>query len=361
MALALINNGDSGATVRATLNQMITLTGTNYTFTSGSIVFVDPSGNYAQDNSSLAWDDTNNALKLGGSNAVFKVASGGGDNWFLGGAGNFTLSGSGGAGNIGIGQIALQSLTSGSFNFALGSFTLQDLETGDNNVGIGTQCMSLNVAGSRNVAIGRASLDEQFNSDAIGIGDNALGNYDGLASIGIGTNAAFNMTTGTKNIFIGYQCGSATSGPVDRNVWLGGYSGFTGTLSDTIVFANGDGTKMPANFNLTTSNVWSFANYTTAVGLHIYNTSDHVRGIGLTDWERAIVDWRTTSNVFRIGTQAGGAGVVRLTAIDGFAKAGAPAASDLPAGSFALIDDTSADQTWLVFNKAGTIRKVQLV
>jgi hypothetical protein len=48
-------------------------------------------------------------------------------------------------------------------------------------------------------------------------------------------------------------------------------------------------------------------------------------------------------------------------ALDGFAKAGAPAAGDLPSTTFAVIDDTSGGATWLVFNKAGTIRKVQLV
>jgi hypothetical protein len=35
-----------------------------------------------------------------------------------------------------------------------------------------------------------------------------------------------------------------------------------------------------------------------------------------------VVDWRSTSNVLTIGTEAGGTGVKRLTAIHGFAKAG---------------------------------------
>jgi hypothetical protein len=58
--------------------------------------------------------------------------------------------------------------------------------------------------------------------------------------------------------------------------------------------------------------------------------------------------------------QKGGTGTARLIAIDGFQKAGAPAAGDLPSGTCAFIDDTTNNQTWLVFNKAGTIRKVQL-
>ena len=73
------------------------------------------------------------------------------------------------------------------------------------------------------------------------------------------------------------------------------------------------------------------------------------------DWQHA-----THPNVFRIGTKAGGSGTKRLIAVEGFPKAGAPAAADVPPGYSAIIDDTSAGQTWLVFNKAGTIRKVQL-
>jgi hypothetical protein len=96
-------------------------------------------------------------------------------------------------------------------------------------------------------------------------------------------------------------------------------------------------------------------------GLHIYNKADTGYPQPATNYERAILDWNPTANIFRIGSQASGTGVtIRLIAIDGFSKAGAPAAGDLPAGSFAVIDDTSGNQTWLVFNKAGTIRKVQL-
>jgi hypothetical protein len=95
------------------------------------------------------------------------------------------------------------------------------------------------------------------------------------------------------------------------------------------------------------------------IGLHIYNKSDYLPP--LSNYERAILDWTTNINVFRIGTQAAGTGVVRIVAIDGFQKAGAPAAGDLPSGTCALINDTSGGQTWLAYNAAGTIRKVQLV
>jgi hypothetical protein len=93
-------------------------------------------------------------------------------------------------------------------------------------------------------------------------------------------------------------------------------------------------------------------------GLHIYNYQD--AAISTANYERAILDWNATSNVFRIASQKGGTGTVRLIAIDGFQKAGAPAAGDLPSGTMALINDTSGGATWLCYNAAGTIRKVQL-
>ena len=99
-------------------------------------------------------------------------------------------------------------------------------------------------------------------------------------------------------------------------------------------------------------------NGTSGQGLHIYNTWDV--NPAPTNYERAILDWNQTANIFRIGSQAGGTGTVRLIAIDGFQKAGAPAAADLPSGTCALINDTSGGQTWFCYNAAGTIRKVQL-
>jgi len=94
------------------------------------------------------------------------------------------------------------------------------------------------------------------------------------------------------------------------------------------------------------------------VVMHLYNVQDSV-GVA-TNYERAAFDWFATANIFRVRSQAGGTGTVRLIAYDAFSKAGAPAAGDLPAGTCAFIDDTTNNQTWLVFNKAGTIRKVQL-
>lgn len=49
---------------------------------------------------------------------------------------------------------------------------------------------------------------------------------------------------------------------------------------------------------------------TTAVSLRVYNTTDTVGGAP-TNYERGVLDWKTNSNVFTVGTQAGGSGSTR--------------------------------------------------
>ena len=63
------------------------------------------------------------------------------------------------------------------------------------------------------------------------------------------------------------------------------------------------------NFNSIGSQVFSFEETTTPVGLHVYKTLDSVTTP--TNWERAVLDWNVTSNVFTIGTQKGGTGQLR--------------------------------------------------
>ena len=110
------------------------------------------------------------------------------------------------------------------------------------------------------------------------------------------------------------------------------------------------------------ANVWMWTFSTRwnngPVGIQVYKTMDGA--LPVVNYERATFDWLTTSNVLTIGAQAGGTGTLRITAVIGFPKAGAPAAADLPSNTWSVIDDTTNNQTWLVFNKAGTIRKVQL-
>lgn len=377
--------------------------------TSGSILYVDASTNLAQQNANFFWDDPNNALKIGTGHtynidtfrALYRVANVSGDNWFEGDAGNPTTTGhdnfgtgSGclngvttGFGNTGVGTGCMTYLTTGVNNFGFGTNTLRSIGAGSYNVAIGPSAMQSSVDVSTNVAIGIGPLNALTGSSSsrnIAIGSSALGALvSGSGNIGIGDEAGQNITGDAGyigNIFIGAQAASGVVGTNVQNTiigaraaWaassltcctvLGVWKGPSMALSNVIAINDGAGEFFGINqaaldWNYTNNGIWSFHRLTTAQGLHVYNSFDDV--VPTVNYERAIFDWRAASNVLTIGTQAGGTGTKRLTAIDGFAKAGAPAAGDLPANSFSVIDDTSAGQTWLVFNKAGTIRKVQL-
>ena len=96
-------------------------------------------------------------------------------------------------------------------------------------------------------------------------------------------------------------------------------------------------------------------------GAHAQRYSLYETFTNASNYSRMAIDTCfTTAGVHRFMSEAAGTGTQRIIAIDAFSKAGAPANTDLPSGTWALIDDTTNNQTWLVFNKGGTIRKVQL-
>jgi hypothetical protein len=358
-----------------------------------SVLFLDSDKAITTD-ANFGWDTTYEALKISGSNAIYKVPNATADNWFEGEAGNFTTTG---YGNFGTGTGCLSSLTSGYNNFSIGTNALLNCTSGFSNVAIGLNTLTFMTTGARNTALGvSAALHMTSGTDNvafgaaalsvctdglynIAIGGNALTSIDhGLSNVAIG-NAALASISGSgsnQNVGIGDNAGNSVASSVNGNVFIGGLSGynltgacsgntwigpFTGpaaSLNHTISLSATSNSYPNLDYNYTAAGIWSFQSYTTRQGLHVYNTTDALAPP--TNYERSFLDWNATSNIFRIGSQAGGTGTVRLIAIDGFQKAGAPAAGDLPSGSYAVIDDTTNNQTWLVFNKAGTIRKVQL-
>ena len=81
-----------------------------------------------------------------------------------------------------------------------------------------------------------------------------------------------------------------------------------------------------------------------------------------TNYERLSLDaGKTTANVHRVMAEKGsGGGALRPIAIDGYEKAGAMAAADIPAGTFALFKDTSGGGVVLGYNDGGTLKTVAL-
>src|SRR5258705_10071289 len=106
--------------------------------TSGSVLFIDGGGNFAQDNANLFWNASLKDLHIGGayyvgaSRALYLVPNVTENNWFEGNAGNQTVTG---YGNFGTGDNALSSLTTGFDNTAVGTNALKDLTTGSSNFG----------------------------------------------------------------------------------------------------------------------------------------------------------------------------------------------------------------------------------
>jgi hypothetical protein len=241
----------------------------------------------------------------------------------------------------------LGSPTDGNFNVAIGNNTMSKLGTGvgsaSANVALGASCGIALLAGLNNVLIGQGALGG-----------------------GSGT-----LAGGNNNIFIGFNAGTNLTTGVNQFMSIGGWSlsnvATVGRVSQIIALSfgassGGGSCNYPLlDFGFSATNTWSFNSdlddHGNPIGIHVYKTQDAAPP---TNYERAILDWNATANIFRIGSQAGGTGTVRLIAIDGFQKAGAPAAGDLPSGTCALINDTSGGQTWLCYNAAGTIRKVQL-
>jgi hypothetical protein len=310
---------------------------------------------------------------------VYQPTASGGNNWFFGEAGNTSVSG---GGNVGIGGAtqyrnqAMNVLSSGNYNMAIGGSALSKLTTGSNNVAIGARALDDTISGNdnvglgylaagattgnQNVAIGSYALaNNTTGSNNTAIGVTALVNSNSDGNVGIGTNAGINLSSGGSNVFIGTNSANAISTSSYSTV-IGGWiaTGFS-TFSKALAFSDGTGSNPPyLSWGILNYTGWTFHNLTSPQSLYVYNTLDSFSAP--TNWECGLLDWNVTSNVFRLSTQKGGTGTVRLIAIDGFQKAGAPAAADLPSTTCALINDTSGGQTWLVYNNAGTIRKVQL-
>ena len=143
------------------------------------------------------------------------------NDYFFGGAGNFTLSGienigvgpqalasnTNGFANVAIGFQALQGNTSGFFNNAIGYNALLANVTGMHNVAEGAQALQFNTNGQANIAVGVSSLE--YNTSGgwnNSVGDNAMySNTAGSYNCALGATALWANTTGANNTAIGNQ------------------------------------------------------------------------------------------------------------------------------------------------------------
>jgi len=225
-------------------------------FIQGSVIFADASGELAEDNANLFWDDTNNrqgigtttpatALDVTGTvsvdgirtldrvsgatnslivgNSGANLASGGTDNVLVGAnAGDDTVatdlntyigSGAGeeitGSSNVAVGYDALKGLDSSSTvssTVAIGDQALTSLLTGgNNNLAIGYWAGKSLTTGDNNVAIGYKALSTETTTSAqVAIGTDALkDNSGGYSNVAVGNTALQKNTTGHSNFALG--------------------------------------------------------------------------------------------------------------------------------------------------------------
>ena len=160
----------------------------------------------------------------------YKSATNIGNNAFVGvGAGNFTMSGAAAgeaSNNTGIGNVALNDLTTGFQNTAVGSSSLVSATTGYSNTAVGSNALSGNTLGSQNVVVGT------------GAGYN---NQTGSNNILLGYQAGNALTSGSNNIIIGHDI-DAPSATGNNQMVLGATDFFYGDLTNKRI---GIGTTAP--------------------------------------------------------------------------------------------------------------------
>ena len=232
--------------------------------TGGSVLFVDNSGNLAQDNTNFFWDDALNklaVLNLDVTNSTSTNATTT-NSYFsnsLTGPASFTVNSSG---KVGIGTLNPNNLlqvadlvnfennllttklgyqagknhdsasyntfvgyqaglgssggvsASAAENVALGYQSLYSNIGGNDNMAIGPLALYNNTYGDNNTAVGTYSLyTNNTGSSNSAIGLQALyRNQDGSRNIGIGEASLFNNVSGTNNIAIGYSAGKYETG-----------------------------------------------------------------------------------------------------------------------------------------------------
>lgn len=159
-------------------------------------------------------------------------------------------------------------------------------------------------------------------------GDNDLGFYRSSANVlGVifGSADAWRMQAAQLHILTSNLSWGSVAGTADLTL--------TRDAANTLAQRNGTAAQTH----------WTYNTFT--------NSSNH---------ERGGFDWITTVNTFRVRSDNAGTGVNRIIAIDGFSKAGAAVAGDIPAGTWALVRDTSGSTTKLIYNNAGTLMSVAL-
>jgi hypothetical protein len=230
-SVSIVNSsGFSGTITNATTTPAITLAATDLTVLNSLTI----SGTYPQ------------RYKIG--NYAMLSADILNYNYYLFGAGTCVLNSSDsyGAGNIGIGNSCMLSLSlyTPQHNLGIGNSALYSLTSGDYNLAIGNSALYTNTIRGKNIAIGfeASKLSTGSNDECVAIGFRALfnntdygnvalgntasfGNINGAFNTAIGTAAAFTQN-GYYNVYLGYTCAQGVgASDANYNTMLGAFAG----------------------------------------------------------------------------------------------------------------------------------------
>ena len=241
----------------------------------------------------------------------------GASNTFIGGAGNFTLSGA--TGNIGIGPTALDSITTGDNNVVIGTNTGTGLTTSSNNVAIGLNAMQ-NATGNTQVAIGpnvKLSGSCEFGTF---IGSEAWKNgTNGYYSTAIGHRAGYNyagaerdniclMNPGvvgdTHTMRLGKQ--GTSNGQQDKTFIAGIYNTAPSGGSDNVVVIDSNG-QLGAQASLDVANGGTGAATLTDHGVLLGNATGAVTATAELSSGQLLIG--NTGNVPTLATLTAGSGI----------------------------------------------------
>lgn len=220
----------------------------------------------------------------------------------IGAVGWFPL-GTGPDGNsVFFGVDALISVTTGTKNTAIGAFALSEVTSGSENTAIGFGVGSLLTTGSQNLGIGFNAINAATTANfLVGLGYGALGGVtDGFATIGIGRFAgrldgSDSPANPSQSIYIGTNARSGAAA-ASNEIVIGGTFDTVGLGSNSTLLGSAGSTLARIMGDLEVLR-------TTAAQLKVYNAYTSA-----SNWEAAVIDWRTTANTLRLGTDVGSGG-----------------------------------------------------
>jgi len=146
--------------------------------------------------------------------------------------------------NTANGWHSLYSNTTGRYNTAVGYQSLAANITADRNTALGYNTLTFSTTGYQNTAVAFGAL----NNNSTGYANTSVGyqslylNTTGNTNTAIGYNSGYDNTSGALNTFLGYASGGGiTTG--NYNTIIGSVTGLSGTLSNTIILADGQGNQ----------------------------------------------------------------------------------------------------------------------